>query len=242
MSNKVFNALNTIRFLECRLNAPGTLPFIPGQWKNSNGFMGALIVTYETARIVCSRKDGTAMVSGLGLGLESDSDGDREQITNNLYMRLVNPSNPKLGEVGRLTRKALSILNKALYANDGTLKFIILMALFEFIATGEKQGQFRKSKPYLLPYLVKNKKEYLKLADRFKELSGHKDKDGNEIGYRSIIIHGGSTLEEILPSSEARERLFRELFSYQEIIIRNMIKDSYIQCRSIKSILHSTRL
>lgn len=223
LSEKAFNALNIIRFIHCRFHVPETLPFIPGQWKNSNGFMGAIIVTSKTARIIAGRKSGAMMVGGLGLGLEAYEESGYH---NHEYMFLLAENNKKVGEVGRNVRKALHILNKAMYANDETLKFITLMALFEYLATGSTYTNFKKVRPKIQVHIAKNKSEYHSLTNRFKQFTSKKDLDGVETGYRTRIIHGGTLIDEML-SSEERKNLFYELFGYVEKVIKDMIEDSY---------------
>jgi len=69
LSERIFNSLNIIRFIHCRHHVPEQLPFIPGYWKNSNGFMGALLITNETARIIAVRRGGARVAGGLDLKL-----------------------------------------------------------------------------------------------------------------------------------------------------------------------------
>ncbi len=230
LSEKAFNALNIIRFIHCRFNVPETLPFIPGQWRNSNGFMGAIIVTSKTARLIAGKKGGAMMVGGLGLGLEA-YEGSGYQ--NHEYMFLLDENNKKVGEVGRIVRKALHILNKAMYANDETLKFITLMALFEYLATGCKYTKFEKVRSKIQVHIAKNESEYHFLTNRFRQLTSKEDLDGIKTGYRTRIIHGGALIDEML-SSEERNKLFYELFGYVEKVIKDMIKDSYLSLDSLQ--------
>lgn len=225
LSEKVFNSLNIIRFIHCAHHVPEQLPFMPGYWKNSNGFMGALLVTNNSVRIIAGRRGGATIAGGLGIGLEACKN---HGLSDHDYIFLLNRNNPKLGEVGRNTRQALHILNKAMYANDETLKFIMLMALFEYLATGSTYTNFKKVRPKIQAHIAKNRDEYENLTEKFKQFTSNKDSTGRQTGYRTRIIHEGATLEEIIPSLNERKRLFEELFGYAEKVIKDMIKNSYI--------------
>jgi len=54
-----------------------------------------------------------------------------------------------------------------------------------------------------------NSIEYKNILDRFEELTGKRDNETKEIlGYRTKIVHMGSTIEDILPTYQDRYNYF----------------------------------
>ncbi|BBI51086.1 hypothetical protein HORIV_35070 [Vreelandella olivaria] len=119
---------------------PDKLPNIPGYWENSDGYMGAFILDPKGIhKIIAGREMGGAVSHGLGIGLESDDVLGME------YHPLSEPlTQGSLGAVGEIIKNALKIYSRAMYSNSETLKFITVMALFEYLGTGDKYTSFKK--------------------------------------------------------------------------------------------------
>ncbi len=222
LSQCAFDALDFIRFQFCRLDLPDTLPGIPGYWQGSDGFFGAAVLTPTgKGRLLCGKRPGAAIVEGLGLELnasqvETISSGDCSKI-------LRSPGKGK--EVGVYARKGLKMLSRAMYANNDTLKFLVVMALFEYLGTGDSYSKFEDVRKKLQPHIAKNASAYYRLGDRFQELTSKKVNNTN-IGYRHRVVHEGEFLEDLIASADDRKALFRELDRYAGKVIFDMCNHS----------------
>ncbi|TOO38938.1 hypothetical protein, partial [Vibrio parahaemolyticus] len=219
LSDQAFNALNVIRFMHCDLFVPDKLPMIPGYWQGSDGFMGACIsLPNQLPEIVAGRQMGGAVSSGLGIGLESS---DTIGMEGHPFVTTIEPDEPSRNEVGQIIEHALKLYNRAMYANSDTLKFINVMALFEYLGTGDKYTNFKQVRPKLQSHIAQSREQYEDLSEVFQMLTSLKI-DGVNVGYRTRIIHEGALLEDLIPSAAEREKLFRDLTQYIQFIIRGM--------------------
>ncbi|MGF1903468.1 hypothetical protein [Aliivibrio sifiae] len=219
LSDRVFNSLNVIRFLHCDLFVPDKLPHIPGYWQKSDGFMGACICCpNQVPEIIAGQQAGGMLSSGLGIGLESD---DTLGMEGHPFVTSIEPDEPSRNEVGQIIEHSLKLYNRAMYANSDTLKFINIMALFEYLGTGDRYTNFKQVRPKLQSHIARNVKEYEELSEFFQRLTGLKE-NGVNLGYRTRIIHEGALLEDIIPLKAEREKLFRDLTKFVQYIIRGM--------------------
>lgn len=216
-SVEAFNALNIIRFIHCDLFVPDKLPSIPGYWDNSDGYISAFILNPNgTHKIIAGREMGGAVSHGLGIGLESDDVLGME------YHPLSEPlTRSSLGSVGEIIKHALKIYSRAMYSNSETLKFITVMALFEYLGTGDKYTNFKKVRAKIQAHIATDIETYNNLSEQFQLFTSKKQEETN-IGYRTRIIHEGALIEDLLPDKDSRVALFRDLTSYIEDIIRGM--------------------
>ncbi|MFT5297980.1 MAG: hypothetical protein ACI9YH_004022 [Colwellia sp.] len=216
-SMEAFNSLNIIRFIHCDLFVPDKLPNVPGYWDNSDGYLGAFILNPNGInKIIAGREMGGAISHGIGIGLESND------VLGIEYHPLSEPlTHASLGVVGDMIKHALKIYNRAMYSNSETLKFITVMALFEYLGTGDKYTNFKKVRAKLQSHIANNTRDYDKLSEQFQLFTSKKIGDIN-IGYRTKIIHEGALIEELLPDQNDRVALFRDLTDYTQKIIRGM--------------------
>jgi hypothetical protein len=216
-SVEIFNSLNIVRFIHCDLFVPDKLPNIPGYWDNSDGYVGAFILNPNGIhKIIAGRAMGGAISHGLGIGLESNDVLGME------YHPLSVPlTQGPLGVVGEMIKHALKIYSRAMYSNSETLKFITVMALFEYLGTGDKYTNFKQVRAKLQAHIATDIATYNNLSERFQLFTSKKNDEIN-IGYRTKIIHEGALIEDLLPDNHARVALFRDLTSYIEKIIRGM--------------------
>ncbi|PCH63717.1 MAG: hypothetical protein COC19_00695 [SAR86 cluster bacterium] len=216
-SIEAFNSLNIIRFIHCDLFVPDRLPNIPGYWDNSDGYIGAFILNPNgTHKIIAGREMGGAVSHGLGIGLESDDVLGME------YHPLSEPlTQGSLGAVGEIIKHALKLYSRAMYSNSETLKFITVMALFEYLGTGGKYTNFKKVRAKIQAHIATDIDAYNNLSEQFQLFTSKKHEKIN-IGYRTRIIHEGALIEDLLPDNNARVALFRDLTIYIEKIIRGM--------------------
>ncbi|PKM35267.1 MAG: hypothetical protein CVV06_17200 [Gammaproteobacteria bacterium HGW-Gammaproteobacteria-10] len=100
---------------------------------------------------------------------------------------------------------------------------------YEFLAYPKEYQKFQKVKNVISKYIARNKDEYIKMLERFEELTSKVDKNTNEqIGLRTRIVHIGARLENIVPFENDRVELFRELDGYIRSVIEHMIRHSYL--------------
>ncbi len=132
-------------------------------------------------------------------------------------------------DVGIIVRRALSLYSELLEANSPTSKFIQALVLLEFLAYPYAYESFKKVKKVVSRYLAKTGTEYERLLVRFEELTGKKDPaTGQEVGYRTRIVHIGDRLDNLLSGPDERRRLFEELDSYIRPIIDHMLSHSHM--------------
>lgn len=221
LSATAFKALDIARFQFCRLDLPDTLPGIPGFWEGSNGFFGGAVLGPTGAgRVLGAKKTGAVIVEGLGLELDA---GQISGIGRGGCANIID-SEKHGGEIGSAARRGMHMLSRAMYANSDTLKFLSIMALFEYLGTGTTYKKFEEVRKKLQPHIANNAEDYKRLSERFQELSSKGSGNGNS-GYRHRIVHEGTLLEEILPSDVDRKSLFSELDRYAGKVIYDMCKN-----------------
>ena len=162
------------------------------------------------------KQSGIPFVQGLGLELDSN---DIAGLLSSNCNNVIN-GEPR-GDVGDAARRGMTMLSRAMHANNDTQKFIAAMALFEYLGTGDEYSKFEIVRQRLAPHLVDRGSELKYIEVRFKELTSLK-RDGQDIGLRHQIVHEGAFLEEILPNNNDRTALFRELQQYAGKVISDM--------------------
>lgn len=219
LSDRAFNALNVMRFIHCDLQTSDRLPYIPGYWNNSDGFMGACVLDPSgKSSLLAGRQMGGMISNGLGIGLEADETLGME---GHPFVLKLSREDSDVGEVGEMIAHALKVYNRAMYANNETLKFISIMALFEYLGTGDKYTNFKKVRPKLQAHIAKSREEYDRLSNIFQQYTSLKENDVN-VGFRTRIIHEGALMEDIIPSISERAKLFCRLTNYVQCVIRGM--------------------
>ena len=160
----------------------------------------------------------------MGLGLELSTQQISSFEHGKTYYRLYKDYGDN-DDISKAVRRGVHMLSRAMYINNESMKYLSVMALFEYLGTGNKYKKFESVRKKLQPHLSKNKVEYEAIGIRFREFSSKKDGDNN-IGYRHRIIHEGAYIEEIIPSKNERNSLFQELDGYVGKIIEGMLDNA----------------
>lgn len=214
-------AMDLIRFYFCRMDLPDTLPGNVGTWEGSNGFSGALLYTLadNESYLIGGSAITHHVVVGIGLEVNQDNGHLNEQFT------LINNG----GEVGSIARTALSLFSTVLESNTPTTKFIQSMFLLDFLGNPYKSTDFniKKFKKNIICHISKTKDDYHFISHRINELTGKKDPTGNPIGYRTLIVHNGKRLEDLIENELDITKLLLELQSYIGLNIEALIKNSH---------------
>ena len=108
-------------------------------------------------------------------------------------------------------------------APNETIKYVRAMTLFEFLGSPDKYRSWADLKSDIICHIAKNKADYLQLVERFKELTSKQENNGPQSGYRTLIVHQGKFLHELLPDSKKRKLLFKEIQGYAEAVLKDML-------------------
>ncbi len=203
-------AFDLVRLHYCRLDLPDTLPSLVGSWESSGPFLGAMIYDPKsrTSRLIAGAAVNSAIVvKGIGLDMHGIF------ISENL--------SSSDGEISAIAIHALSLLSEAMYASNDTSKFARVMTLLEFLANGSEYKTWKKAKGNIACHCSRTKAEYLALCERFGELTSNIDMGG----YRTLIVHHGKFIEELISCKADRQALFRELQGYCMSVIQDMIEN-----------------
>lgn len=217
-SSNAERVMDLLRLFHCRLDLPDTLPGQVGSWENSYDYLGALVYSAqdkESCLIAGQAVECSKVVRGIGLDIG----------VNNAFFFLPTPD---VGEMAKILIHGLSLYSEALMASNETVKFIRVMTLLEFLADPYQYKQWKKLKGDIICHCVKTKTKYLQLSERFKDLSSHKDDHNNECGIRTLIIHQGKLLPDIIVSVDKRRALFKELQGYCYQVLYDMLRNSYL--------------
>jgi hypothetical protein len=194
-------AMDTVRFDFCRMDLPATLPGRAGTLGIGSSFSTELfynLIDHESYILGC--ENVTHLIS-CGLGLEFEGDPGIQNIGN--------------GVVGHIIRRSLAMFSEALESNSETDKFVRAMSTLEFIAGGGEFMKMKKAKTQIAAHCATDKSNYTEIRERFLRLTGLKEESSNsQLGYRTLIVHMGKRLEEILVNAEDRKKLFLELQYY----------------------------
>lgn len=215
LSSKAERALDIIRLLYCRLDLPNTLPGLIGSWEGSGEYLGALLYSpedHESYLIAGAAVESSAIVRGHGLELDASP-------------LLVLPS-PDDGEVAGVVLHGLSLYSEALNSSNETIKFSRVMTLFEFLASPDEYQNWKKLKGDIACHCANDKASYLQLCERFRTLTSIEDASGKQVGLRTLIVHNGKLLPELLTSFKERAALFRELQGYAGIVLTDMLSNA----------------
>ncbi|MCV9389150.1 hypothetical protein [Reichenbachiella ulvae] len=145
----------------------------------------------------------------------------------------INPMlNFEINETGNIAKHALRLNSTILETDDLTMKFSMIMTLFEHMANPYEYEKFQIVKGKIGLHATSNKTNYHKLMQRFEELTaGLKKNDGSKdriLGVRTSIIHLGKRIEDLIPIKENQKKLFEELQSYTKSVIDDMISFSHL--------------
>lgn len=214
LSESAEKVMDVIRFEYCQLDLPDTLPGQVGSWEKSGDYLGALIFNpkRKVSRLIAgSAVELSIVVKGIGLDLYGCS-----------IMPLIKAED---GELAAIFTHALMLLTDAMSAHNETIKFIRIMTLLEFLGNPYEYMKWQKVKTKIACHIAKDKAQYNSVLDRFRKLTSDKNDKGEEIGLRTLIIHNGKSLPQIITDVEDRKSLFRELQSYVTAILHDIMKN-----------------
>ena len=212
LSEQAEASLDFIRFDFCRFDLNASLPGRVGSWRDSGACLGALIYEprdHESYLIAGEAGHGIIVARGLGLELDTQPSAfPREQ-----------------GEVGNIARYGLRLFRTVLEAASETDQFMRVMTLLEYLAHPNSFGKWQEVKKEIAAHVANNKTHYAALLERFKELTHITDSNNNERGLRTLVIHHGKYLDEILPTKHDRQELFLELQGYASKVLYDMLSN-----------------
>jgi len=217
LSEVAEKAMDLIRFNFCHYDLPDTLPGRVGTWNGSGQHSCILLYSgrdHESYLIAGSAILSSIIVKGLGLELESLQCDCAITV-------------PEEGEVGSIVRHGLSLFSEVMESNSETTKFVRALTLLEYLAAPDMYMSMKKVKTSILPHIATDLADYHHLSERFRELTSQKEAASNEQrGFRTLIVHHGRYLEDILPDDHDRNDLFRELQRYTTCVLQDMLENS----------------
>lgn len=206
-----------INYLGCRLEhlASETKPALPGQLASRLMMSATVLVKSDAMDSVLLAGAAFSQINTKGLGL------DLRQPEWDQF--------PKDGEVGKVVMHALSLYSQMLQSQSATSKFVQALSLIEFLAFPDDFKSYKKVKTVVSRYMVEGLAERKRILDRFECLTGKKDEaTGEEIGFRTRIVHMGARLEQLVKTRGERQELFAELDGYIRTMIDHMIEHSHL--------------
>lgn len=215
LSSKAERAIDIIRFEFCRFDLPDTLPGPVGSWESSGCYLGALLYSiedHESYLIAGDAVECSIVIKGLGLEINGQP--------------LTHIPNPSEGELAGIALHGLFLFSDAANSSNETIKFIRIMTLLEFLASPDEYQSWKKLKGNIACHCAKDAVDYHSILERFMTLTSKKDSEGQEIGIRTLLVHQGKLIPELIPNPEERKSLFKELQRYCGMVINDMIKES----------------
>jgi hypothetical protein len=215
LSGTAERAFDLVRLRFCRFDLSETLPGNVGSWVGSGAFLGAMIYTlpdHESYLIAGEAIDCSIVAKGLGLDLSID-----------LPDKLPSEND---GEVASVAIHGLSLFSDVMTANSDTIKFVRAMTLLEFLANPDEFKNWKSLKGDIICHSASNKTDYHQLANRFRELTSIEDAAGNQTGIRTLVVHHGRFLEDIVQNVNDRRSLFRELQGYVSSVLDDMLANA----------------
>ena len=208
-------SFDLLRLNYCRLDLPDTLPGPIGVWDIATPYVGALIyfpAESSWCEIAGAAASYASIVAGIGLDLYG------------CYAD--HPPSETDGEVGAIAAHALSLLSDAMHARNDTAKFVRCMTLLEFLGSPDEYKQWKKLKGEIACHSASNKADYLNKIEELRKFTSSENERNEQCGYRTLVVHHGKFIEDILPSRDDRRKLFRKLQSYCHAVIDDMIENS----------------
>jgi hypothetical protein len=167
---------------------------------------------HESYLIAGAAVESSVIVRGLGLELDT-----------NPLLALPSPND---GEVAGVVLHGLSLYSEALSSPNETIKFTRVMTLFEFLASPDEYQNWKKLKGDIACHCASDKASYLRLCERLRALTSIEDTSGKQLGLRTLIVHNGRLLPELLADTKSRAALFRELQGYAFTVLTDMLSNA----------------
>jgi hypothetical protein len=223
LSEHADRAMDVIKLHFCTLTAPYAVPGRVGTWGESAEYLCALLYNLpdNESYLIAGRGVVSRLVAGLGLEL------DEAQCS-------VPGSLPAAGEVGFIARHGLMLFSDLMDSNTDTVKFARAMTLLEYLASPDNFKPWKKLKGEIVSHVAQSATEYHRLCERFRELTSKEDSAGAQVGLRTLIVHHGCRLENVVPNQKDRTALFNELWRYCHAVISDMVERSHLPWQDFK--------
>lgn len=219
LSETAERVMDWIRFEFCRFDLPHTLPGLAGTWEDS-GTLGCAVIYAPLDRRATLLGGDVALhsVVSRGLGLELN-EIQCPMIDGSALVKVLD------GEVGAVAQYALRLFSDVMNANSNTAKYLLAMTLLEFLAFPYGFQKFQDSKKDIAVHIAATREEYDDLLQKLRRLSDLKDEaTGAQSGYRTLLVHHGKFLEEIITNDREQRALFLELQGYVSKVIADLIE------------------
>jgi len=213
-SRKAEDMMDLIRFYRGDYIVPEMLPARAGIWNDRHSAMYIYFPKYRMGHIQSREVELRTFIMGIGM----DFDDTTNIAIHSLMWKDTN-------EFQNIIKHALRINTSIQEADNETMKFSLIMTLFEYIGDPDKYGKFQDMKRNFIGVLARDKQDYDRLSKRFIELTrGDKDALGNlHMGLRTSIVHLGKSIEDLIPDPKERKALFKELYRYIFTLIKHMM-------------------
>lgn len=223
LSEYADRAMDVIKLHFCTLNVPYAVPGRVGTWDDSGECLCALLYNLpdNESYLIAGRGVVSRIVAGLGLEL------DEAQCASPLSL-------PAVGEVGFIARHGLMLFSDLLDSNTDTVKFARAMTLLEYLASPDDYRPWKKLKGEIVSHLAQSNTDYHQLCERFRELTSKDDAGGAQVGLRTLIVHHGCRLEDIVPHKTDRTDLFNELWRYCYSVLYDMVEKAQLTWQEFK--------
>jgi hypothetical protein len=212
LSEYADQAMDIIKLHFCTLSVPYAIPGRVGTWGDAGECLCALLyhLNDNESYLVGGRGVVSRIVAGLGLEL------DATQCS-------IPMSLPSAGEVGDIARHGLRLFSDLMDSNSDTVKFSRAMTLLEYLASPDEFKNWKKIKGDIVAHLAKSTADYHAMCERFRNLTSMEDAAGAQIGLRTLVVHHGRRLQDIVSGHKEREKLFLELWKYCYSVIYDLV-------------------
>ncbi|MGE7122215.1 hypothetical protein ACQKIC_18640 [Peribacillus sp. NPDC046944] len=215
--SKTEEFLNVFKYIYCNLDKTSLLMQRAGY---INNIYSGILIYYPQFESYDFIKDKYKInTEFIGKGLIVDLK-EIEEVLNEHTVILKNDC----GELGNIAKHALQLYSNIVEANSLTNKFVQALSLIEYLSNPFEFEKMQKLKGPIISFTVDNSKDYHKLSDRFKWLTGLKNESNEQIGLRTNIVHNGQILEDLLAKPHEAELLIKEM----QLYICNYMRELFI--------------
>lgn len=205
-SDRADKLLDLMRFYRCDYNIPDQLPAKPGIWHDR--YSAALIYFPKCQSGFIQAREVELKTFCKGIGMDFF---DTDLLS--IHPLLLD----ELSEVGNIAKHALRLNTLIAESDNLTMKFMQLMILFEYLGNPYEYEKFEKLKGKLIACIANEQTGYNNLSARFLYFSKF---------LRTEIIHNGKRIEELMPISNERKALFKELQGFVYSLIHDLFLNS----------------
>jgi hypothetical protein len=226
--------LDIIRYVFANLEACSNLPYRAGFLRDN--YSAVLLYSPSMRTFVFIKEKFVVNSNALGKGLDIKISNYRKYLDEYFII-----FRKKCGEIGEVLKYAFKLYSNIVYAENSTTKFMLSISMLEYLANPYEYMKMQEVKKKIIPFVANDKTELHQLSERFKELTSMKDSQGNQIGYRTCIIHNGLRIEDILKSNIEVKMLLREMQTYIAKVIGSLIKHYNKDWDEVEALVSSKR-